>query len=172
MQRACERRTSRSGSTPQHHYWIELVFEYTGGTSDSLAGHFPRLTRSAHGEHSQRGVLAAGVVPGPRSTRRSPSQLVSSRPALGVEELKLVPAGGGTNDCSHVDEESHFLRTYTFNLLTLLVMFAPFFSRNTISPNSKLDQSSVPSVKGSEAKMTAVASSTVHSSKAYDVSSC
>ena len=29
MQRACEWRTWRSGPIPQHHYWIELVFDFT-----------------------------------------------------------------------------------------------------------------------------------------------
>ena len=48
----------------------------------------------------------------------------------------------------------------TFNLLTDFVMFSPDFSRNTISPNSRSDQLLVSSVKGSEAKMTDVASST------------
>ncbi len=56
-------------------------------------------------------------------------------------------------------------RAYTFNPLTFLVIFEPSFSRNTISPNSRADQSSVPSVKGSEANIADVASLRAHVSK-------
>lgn len=54
---------------------------------------------------------------------------------------------------------------YTFSLSTVLVIFSPSLSRNTISPNSNVPQSALLSVNGSEAKMTPVALSTVHSSK-------
>src|SRR5680860_466574 len=50
-------------------------------------------------------------------------------------------------------------RAYTFNLLTVLVTCLPRFSRKTISPNSRCDQPSSLSVRGSEAKMAAVAAS-------------
>lgn len=49
--------------------------------------------------------------------------------------------------------------SYTFNLATLFVTPSAFFSRNTISPNSMFTQSWASSVKGSEAKMADVASS-------------
>ena len=56
MQRACEQRTSRSGPIPQHHYWIELVFDSIGkriifqgrDSSSSKLFDSAAYTRSAH----------------------------------------------------------------------------------------------------------------------------
>jgi len=44
MQRACEQRTSRSGPIPQHHNWIELVFDYTAQLADLQARLFAAVT--------------------------------------------------------------------------------------------------------------------------------
>lgn len=121
-----------------------------------------RMNRSSHNFHCHSVSAMKMPVPATAAVLLYRYLATMAPTSKAVAPLPALPAG--TAVCRPGLAIVH-RSSYTFNLFTVLVTCSPSFSRKTIVPNSRCDHPSSPSVRGSEARIAPVASSSVHTSK-------